>query len=347
MARSRTLRWAGCATAVTAALTVSACAKLPNLAQPNATYHTGSPSASPSDHTVGSGQQVYPLTGLPAPSAADAAKPAVALLVSGTDPTGLGQADVVYEEATNPVRYIAVYQSTAASNVGPITSTEPEDRNLLPQLHPVVGYNGAVTPYMITLLDKTKITDASYGKDPSLYSNGSAGLTTSTQAIASQGGKDTAPPPLFSYRGTGAAGNTLAGAGLSQPTSATVTIPGVGTEDWAFDSHTDRWTLTSGGPSVQAANVVIQTVSYSTDVLNTKTGKSVPVIGLTTSGRAEVLSGSVSGGSGGTAASGTWSRLHGKQITDYFDSAGAPMAFSAGPTWVILVPSGTQVSTAG
>jgi hypothetical protein len=348
MPQPGTRLWAGRAVVAVAALTAAACSHLPNLAKPDVTSSSApTTSASPSDRAVSSSQQVFPLTGLPAPSPAAAARPSVALLVGGPAPQGLGSADVVFEEATAPVRYVAVYQSRGAADVGPITTTQPSDRELLPLLHPVVGYDGAVTTYISALLGKTKnITDAGYGTDPSLYTSGPAGLTTSTQAIAGAGSKDPAPPPLYTYRGTGSAGTSLAGSGQWHPTSATLTIPGLGTQTWTFDAHADRWTLTSGGPRVQAANLVVQTVSYSTHVLNPKHGTSVPVLQLIGSGHAEVLSGSA-GGSAGTAASGTWSRQTAGQVTNYFDASGSPMAFLPGPTWVVLAPAGTQVRTSG
>ena len=348
MPRSGHRPWRGWASAAAAALAVTACGHAtPNLAKPGVTLPSSNPSAGPSDRAVSSDRQVFPLTGLPAPSAAATAKPAVALLVGGTAPQGLNSADVVFEEATTPVRYVALYQSRSAANVGPVTGTQPTDRALLPVVHPVVGYDGAATNYLIKVLDKTHVTDAGYSHDPALYTTGPAGPVTSTRAFASLGSKDTAPPPLFTYRGTGSAGTTLATHGQSRPASATVSIPGFGTQDWSFDSHTDRWALTSGGPGVQVANLVIQTVGYSTDVLNARRGTSVPVLHITGSGRAEVLSGSVGGGRGGTAASGTWSRLHTGQVTNYFDSAGRPLAFQPGPTWVIFAPTGTQVRTSG
>jgi hypothetical protein len=72
----------------------------------------------------------------------------------------------------------------------------------------------------------------------------------------------------------------------------------------------------------------------------------VSIAQLTGSGRAEVLSGGAGGHSGGTAASGAWSRLHPGQVFNYFDGKGVPMAFQPGPTWVILAPAGTRVTTA-
>jgi hypothetical protein len=68
---------------------------------------------------------------------------------------------------------------------------------------------------------------------------------------------------------------------------------------------------------------------------------------VTGSGRAEVFSGSVSGGTGGTAAAGTWSKPHLNELTNYFDSGGGLMAFQPGPTWIILAPPGTRITASG
>lgn len=340
---NRRAAWAAAAAAAT--LAVAACGTgAPNLAKPDYSSAPGSPSASPSDQAVSSSKQVFPLTGLPA-SSAGAARPAIALLVDGTDPQGLGTADVVYQEATAPTRYIAVYQSKAGTGVGPITSTQPSDRQVLSQLHPVLGYDGAASTYIIKSLDKTTITDAGYATQSGLYTTAAAGLTTSTQAIASAGGSQTAPPQLFTYRGVGPGGSTLATAGQFRPSSVTVTGPGLSTEHWTFSQHSDRWTLASGGPRVQVANLVIQTVAYSTHVINAHKGISVPLLTVVGSGRAQVFSSSVGGSGGGTGATGTWSRQHSGQVTNYFDSGGTPMAFQPGPTWVILAPPGSQLST--
>jgi hypothetical protein len=283
-----------------------------------------------------------PLTGLPSASAADAAKPAVALMVSGSSPQGLTSADVVYEEISSPVRYIAVYQSSQSATVGPITSTNPTDREALAVMHTLVGYDGSQAPYFIRLLDATKIVDAGYTTHSSLYSSSAAGVTTTPQAI-SGAVRGTAPPAIFQYRGSDTGLNTLATTGVSRPSSVSLSIPGLGTQDWSFDSGSNRWVLKSGGPSVQVANLVIQDVSYKTS--NAGHGITVSSASVTGSGRAEVFSGSISGGSGGTAASGTWSKPHVTSLTNFFDSSGSPMAFLPGPTWVIFAPSGTKVST--
>jgi hypothetical protein len=95
------------------------------------------------------------------------------------------------------------------------------------------------------------------------------------------------------------------------------------------------------------ANLVIQSVSYKTINVSAKRGISASSAQVLGSGKAEVFSGSVHGSSGGTGASGTWDKPHDSLLTNYFSSSGAPMAFDPGPTWVILAPPGTAVSTSG
>jgi hypothetical protein len=284
---------------------------------------------------------------LQAASSAAAAKPAVALVVAGPDPQGLTSADVVYEIATSPVHYIGVYQSRPTATVGPITTTQPADRQVLTVLHPLLGYDGAALPYFVKLLDNgnSKVTDAGVTRYPSAYTTTSVGVATSPQSILNAVSGDTAPPPLFQYRGTASGDSTLASTGVWRPASVQMTIPGAGTEQWSFSAHSDRWTLTSGGPQVSVANLVVQRVPYKQINVNARHGIYLPNAEVTGSGRAEVFSGSASGGSGGTAASGTWSKPHSGSVTNYFDSSGSQMAFQPGPTWVVLAPTGTQVST--
>jgi Protein of unknown function (DUF3048) N-terminal domain/Protein of unknown function (DUF3048) C-terminal domain len=342
----RALRWAaGLATTAGLAVVAAGCGQaVPNPVGPGGGSSSPSSTPSSSASAVSSSHPPAPLTGLPAASAAGAAKPAVALMVSGSSPQGLGSADVVYEEISSPVRYIAVYQSSQSATVGPITSANPTDREALAVLHALVGYDGSPAPYFIRLLDATKVVDAGYTTHASLYKSTTSGVTTVPQSI-SGAMRGTAPPAIFQYRGTETGSSTLASTGVSRPGSVTLTIPGLGTQDWSFDASSNRWELKSGGPSVQVANLVIQDVSYKTVNVNPRHGIVVRAASVTGTGRAEVFSGSISGGSGGTAASGTWSKPHTTSLTNYFDSSGSAMTFLPGPTWVIFAPPGTKVGT--
>jgi hypothetical protein len=342
---TRQLHLATAALAVVAGCTVAACSSVPNPVG-NGGSPTGSPSASPTSSAGTVAQPTAPLTDLPA-SASAAAKPAVAVDLGGANPSGLGSADVVFQEFSAPVRYVAVFQSRQA-DAGPVTSTQPSDEQILTVLHPLLGYDGAAAPYFITNLDKSKtIKDAGASGHPSFYTSGAQGVTASTSAIVNGISGATAPPPLFPYRGADSGASTLATAGLSRPTGVQITIPGNGTENWSFDQQADRWKLTSGGPSVEVANLVVQMVSYKTIGVNAKAGISTQSAEVTGTGKAEVLSASAAGGSGGTAASGTWSKPHLGSVTNYLDSSGTQMYFQPGSTWVILAPPGTRVATSG
>jgi hypothetical protein len=302
---------------------------------------TSAPSASPGGAAATSGSSpapTAPLTGLPATSASAAARPAVALVLAGPNPQGLTSADVVFEQIASPVRYIAAYQSRLVTSAGPITTTQPTDRGVLAVLHPLIGYDGAAAGYFVKLLDKTKLKDVSYARYPSGYTLTPHGLTASVQAILHAASGDTAPPPLFRYQGAASGASKLAVSDMWRPTSARVVLPGGGIQEWSYSSRANRWLLASGGPKVQVTNLVVQTVPYRQIGVNRHHGIVVPTAQVTGSGRVEVFS-------AGTAASGTWSKPHVRDVTNYFDSSGSPMAFQPGPTWVVLAPPGTQVST--
>jgi len=326
--------------AAMAALTLAACSRGPaNVMNPAAVSSPAATSTGPAPTDAGQSspaQPIAPLTGLPAASAADATRPAVALAVAGSSPQGLESADAVFEEITTPVRYIAVYQSHTASGVGPLTTTRPADGRVLSVIHPLFGYSGG-SGAAVRTLDKTKVTDLGGLRYPSLYTSTPQGLTASTQTMLAAA-KDGPPPPLFSYRRADA-GGPVATTGTWQAISVQLTIPGAAAQIWKYDSRTGRWSQ-SGGPAAQVANLVIQTVPYKTVFLDQRQGITAPSAVVTGTGNAEVLSGDM-------AAAGIWAKRSTAGVTNYFDKNGSPMELEPGPTWVVLAPQGTQVKTTG
>jgi Protein of unknown function (DUF3048) C-terminal domain len=242
------------------------------------------------------------------------------------------------------VRYIAVFQSKEATGVGPLTSTQPTDGQALSVLRALFGYDGS-TPVFTKELGHTQVTNLGRAAHPSLYSTAGPGVSASTNTFrrAVRGGG--APPQIFFFRGESPQSSVLATSHLSRPAAAKVAIPGYGTESWAYDSKSGMWTLTGGGPKVGVANVVVQTVPYKQAVVSHRAGTTVPSARVIGNGSVEVLSGRAGGS--GMAAPGTWSKPHLNQLTNYIDDDGFPMAFQPGPTWVILAPKGTKVSTSG
>jgi hypothetical protein len=292
--------------------------------------------------STGAAQMTAPLTGLGV-TAAIAQRSAVAVAVAGSDPVGIGSADLVFEEMTSPIRYLAVFQSQQASTVGPVTGTRPTDGQALSVLHPVTGYDGGTNAF-IAVLHTTKIIDAGYASHASLYSAGPDGLTVSTVALAATDRSDGPPPGLFSYRRSGA---SLASVQETHPTSVRVEVPGQPAEQWDFDARADRWVQTAGGPRVSVANLVIQLVPFKTVYLSHRYDQTTQVPRVLGTGQAAVFSGVTPGGSGGSAAVGTWFKPGLAAVTNYFDAAHVPMNFEPGPTWIVLAPPGTQTSQGG
>src|SRR5580658_2672033 len=94
---------AGCSAGTAATPTPTSPASVTSSADPQ-----GGSAATISKPTgsAGAAGTVAPLTGLTV-TAATAQRPAVAVAVAGSDPVGLGSADLVFEEITSPVRYLA------------------------------------------------------------------------------------------------------------------------------------------------------------------------------------------------------------------------------------------------
>jgi hypothetical protein len=290
---------------------------------------------------------IAPLTGLPV-SARDVSRPAVALVVAGSRPQGLGSADIVFEEITTPLhRYIAVFQSRQAGPVGPITSTRPVDGMALSVLHPLLGYDGG-TPGFLDVLQQTKVIALGYQDHASLYQAAPGGVTASTAAI-SHAARGTAPPPLYLFRGTGPGDQRqLAAGGVRRVTQVQVRTPGGGQQSWQFDARSNRWLQTGGGPRAAVSNLIIQTVRYRQVFLSHKYGITAPSARVIGRGPALVITGNSDAAppaSSGLAAAGTWSKPGLAAVTNYLDRQNIPMALQPGPSWVILAPPGTTVRT--
>jgi len=333
----RPVRWAGDGLAIVAGLAAVACGAVPNPVQAGS---AAGPKATDTAKTERASGPPAPLTGLAAGSAADAARPAVAVVV-GPGPRGLGSADVVFQEFSAPVRYIAVFQSRQPSGVRPVTSTQPTDSEVLSVMHPLIAYNGG-TPTFVKILDRSKVTDVGFGNHPSAYTG--HGVAVSTRAVLRAARGNGPPPPIFVFGGGLSGAGPFAATGVSHPASVRVSVPGSGTQSWTFDPHTGRWVLSSGGPKVAVANLVVQTVLYR-HIVNTKAGLNVLSARVIGGGQALVFSGGAGGSS--AAAAGTWSKPHLQDVTNYYDKNSNPMAFQPGPTWVILAPRGTRVSASG
>jgi DUF3048 family protein len=277
---------------------------------------------------------VAPLTGLAA-SAAVAARPAIAVRVPLQGGVGLNDADLVYQEyeRSTLLKVLAIFQSKDAPEIGPVGGVRPADPALLPSLRPLYANTGGASGTE-GLLEKAAITQVTSSAAASAYRSGTAGLMTSTAGVlaaAPAGAKP--PPPVLPLAGTGEAFTT---SHVGKARTITITPPGAPAETWTYSATGHSW-LRSGTPGVAVANLILQNVDYKQVLLRDpdRFAQSARVLGR----------GSCTAVSGGTVTPCSWYKRSATSVTGYVDAAGVPLRFAPGPTWVVLLPSGSKLAT--
>lgn len=289
-----------------------------------------SPYGSSPSATTSAPYDLSPLTGAPAPSSANASRPAFGAAVSGSHPMGLGAADLVFEEESDPVRYIAVYQSGDSRRIGPLGQARSTDPQLLGMLHGAVGY-ATIRPGPRGQFTQMGAIDAGPSAHPSAYRTSGGATYTSTTPMYAALTKDGqhAPPTLFSY----VIGGKPLAAKTRAATHLTVTVPGRGVQHWSYARGV--WRRGGDGPHVTAVNVVVQHTAY-TETNVAHGGVKAPKAKVFGRGTCEVVSGP-------RTARGRWTRQAADAPVLYVDSASFPFRFRPGRTWVVLAPPGTTV----
>lgn len=272
-----------------------------------------------------------PLTGLPV-SATVARRPTLAVDVSSTPaPRGLDTADIVFEEISSPVRFIALYQSRDAASVGPIAEARPVDSQLLAGGTPAVAYSGGPKG-SVTQLQKAGVVDVGYQAQPSAYQADGGSVYASTAALfgLARGALPAGPQLTFSL-----AGEPLASKGATPAAALTLTLPGGAVQRWAYAPATKSWRRADLG--VRVTNLILQEVPYRQLELQHGQGVFVPSAKVIGTGRSTVLSGAA-------VVRGTWIRKGAKQLTNFLDPGSAPVRLAPGASWVVLVPPGSTVA---
>lgn len=300
----------------------------------------------------------WPLTGLPAPSAAAITHPALVVKIDNVaaalPQAGVGNADVVYEEMVEGgvTRLAAVFQEGGAASLGPVRSGRTTDIAIVSDLdHPLFGYSGA-NPIFLAEIRAAPIVDVDAEKEsPAQYWRQGPhaaphNLYTSTAVLfALDPGARNAAPVLFKFRAANAAAS---GAGAAPAVHAQINFPQA-TATWDWNATAKRWLrgqngapdLQASGVQLSAANVVIQQVAYTTDgVASGEGGPPVPIPKgqLVGTGKAWILT-------GGKVIPATWSRPNINAITTYTDAAHHPVLLTPGNTWVELAPTTAAAPT--
>ena len=321
---------AGCASGSTGAITdPSASVSVPT-APASSSAISPKPSAVPA--------ATFPLTGLGTSSKSAAAARVMAAALSAsygqTQPTGANLADTVYVEYSDTLRMLALYQSKSAPQIGPIAQTRPVDGPLLSFLQPGYANTGGPAGF-VSQLDQATLSDLSPAHDAGAYTSTGSGVTTSTDALRKSTATTPAPTPLLTFGGPTA---SLAPGARAVHTVTVPAVSGFPAVTWTYDPKSGTWhtadqVMSAGSPTT----LIFQQVSYKGVQLHHPDGAFVPSAKVSGKGIASVLSGP-------NAITGVWTKPGSAAVTIFADSKGVPLSFRPGVTWVLLIPSGTQVT---
>jgi hypothetical protein len=350
----RTERWA--AVLVAAGLLVAACSSGGSGARSPAPTTTSSPPTEPSTTTTSTSTTttssvpaapavpVAPEVGLPDPTGQSLTRPALWVKIENTvearPQTGLGQADVVYEQVTEGgiTRFISLFNSQIPDVVGPIRSTRAMDSDVVAPLNGVFAYSGGI-PQSVKLInqapvaavDETAAGDAMFRDRTKHAPHNLYGRPN--ELLAHGEGQRMPIPPLFTYL---APGQSFAG----EPVEAfSVGFDAPYGPTYTYDAASGGWLRSIGskpfvdesGQQIAPTNVIVQFVPCCIDVPE---GGIYLTVG---SGEAWIFS-------NGKLVRGTWSRDDRSQVTKFTDANNQLVSLTPGRTWVEFVPDGVDVS---
>ena len=278
----------------------------------------------------------FPITGLPATSAKDLERPAVAVVVTASDRiplVGVQAADMVVEEVVRPGsrRLLAVFQSRDPRLVGPVGEARPVDSVLLPGWRAMYAYRGGKPSYVEQAVASGAV-DVGDATVPGAYTSPPGGRGVFVSITSTR----TAPqarstPRAWSVRSFLPA--DAAPASGARPASRVVlTPPGHAPQSWVWEPARQRYVNRAMG--VEVTNLVVRTVAYKT--LPLATGGTEP--------SARVLGkGTVRVASGGRVVTGSWAQQQADAQLHMFTRHGAVIGLAPGSTWELLAPPGTTI----
>ncbi len=279
----------------------------------------------------------HPLTGQATNAAA--ARPAVALKIDNVDQarpqTGIGRADVVYEEMVEGslTRLIAIFHSQLPPTAGPVRSVRVSDFDVLAAYNrPLLGASGA-NPGVLSALKDAPVVNVNALVSPHYWRDTSRraphNLYTSPSKLLSHAPSGAAAPPAMFLTGHRDAGASVKG----------VTVAfGRATANWTWDATQAQWRRKqngtdhvdkTGGP-IGAENVVVMVTSYTPNAIDANS----PEAHTVGTGRAMMFL-------NGTVVDGTWKRTEATAPIKFYDKSGRQVVFRPGQTWVELAPPGT------
>ena len=288
----------------------------------------------------------YPLTGMPATDATKLRRPAVAVKIDNSaaarPQAGIDRADVIYEEFTEGItRFVVVFQSSDASQVGPVRSVRPGDPDIVKSFGGPLVFSGGSAP-VLAVVRSAAITQVTENDKETLKRRSGKraphNLYTTTDAMFRKTGAGAAPPALSPFLAPGA--KSTAAGGTAVTTLSLSAAPGVSAKyDWdagasVWKRSTDgRPHMLEGDAQISPRNVIVQYTPYATFAPDPKV-RYPEVVG---SGDAVVFVGN-------TQVRAKWTKSAPGAMTTFADSAGRPIPLAPGQTWVHLQTPGAAVT---
>ncbi len=288
----------------------------------------------------------YPLTGMPAVDPAKAARRAVTVKIDNNvdarPQAGVDHADVIYEEFTEGItRFVVIFQSSDAPQVGPVRSVRPADPNIVKPLGGPLVFSGG-SPAVLGLVRASGITLVTENDTDTLKRRAGRSaphnLYTDTNLLFKKAGTGTPPPSFSPFLRPGEA---VSAAGALPATMVKLSpAPGV-TAAYQWDATAGLWRrstdgkphMLEGGAQISPKNVIIQYTRYSGFPADQKV-RFPEVVG---SGDALVLV-------NGMQIKAKWTKASVAAVTTYVDAAGKPISLAPGQTWVHMQEIGSPVT---
>lgn len=304
-------------------------------APPTTATVTPSPTPTPTPAVV------WPLTGLPAPSAAAVAQPALVVKIDNTRSAapqlGLSSADLVVEELVEGglTRLAVLFQSAMPPVAGPVRSVRTTDAGIaLPAGGVLVASGGASR--VLKALDEAGLTVLTGGgnglsRDRSRPAPYNVMLDPAEALAGLSAGVGGPAGPYLPWGSVPAGGTPVAGVDVrfsGARTSSWTWSEGL----WALDGDRAAQGERFGPSTLLVLRVAVRDAGYEDPA-----GNPVPETVLVGSGAATLLT-------AGTAVEGRWSKAGVAAPLVLADAAGASLRVPPGRVWIELVPDSGSVT---
>jgi len=302
--------------------------------------------------TSGDGTPRWPLTGMPASTAADISRRVLSIKVENSPEarpqTNLQRADVVYESVTEGgiTRFNAMFQSDDPDRVGPVRSARLSDLYIVPQYHALFVFSGAsstVNGRVKTAGIENLSEDAGISYPYMRSTDRSA--PHNLFVIPAKAREEAAKRKMVTTKSINGLSFGASGDDSTQ-TVASIYIPFSAANKvlWEYDKSTNTYLRTNNGKAhtdkatgkqLSARNVVVMWAKY-TPASHDKVGSTIYDITLAGTGRVSVFH-------DGVCWNGTWTAT--KDAPPKFTSSdGRQIRLTAGNTWFQVIQTSTVIT---